>query len=70
MISIASYYRLKARLLLDRNLELFTTLLSKIDYILDVKVTLSIDLEIKDIRRLLLKEYYNLANVFLKRKLD
>jgi hypothetical protein len=70
MISITNYYRLKARLLLDRNLKLFTTLLSKINYILDVKATLSIDLEIKDIQRLLLKEYYNLASVFLKRKLD
>ena len=41
-----------------------------IDHIINVKSSIKKDLELNESKRTLLREYYNVAEVFLKKKLD
>ncbi|KAJ5845119.1 hypothetical protein N7534_008788, partial [Penicillium rubens] len=51
-------------------IEIFTTSLSEIDRILTIKSSIEEDLKLREIKKILPLEYHDLAEVFLKKKLD
>ena len=55
---------------INKETKTFSILLYKINYIINIKSSQIQDIEIKEIKKILLREYYKLIEVFLKKRLD
>ena len=70
IIGRAGFNRLRTRMVIDKDVEVFQTSLCEIDRIIDVKSAIVKDIELDEIKRTLPREYHDLAEVFSKRKSD
>ncbi|KAI3220470.1 hypothetical protein DTO012A9_10171 [Penicillium roqueforti] len=70
IIGRAGFNRLRTRMVIDKDVEVFQTSLCEIDRIMDVKSTIVKDMELDEIKRTLPWEYHDLAEVFSKKKSD